>query len=146
MSQPQPSDRPPVAARAALRRMTDVEEHFAPQRTSTESLPDPEPLLTALTRGVLEVLAGVREVDQLARWMTEDAYRVLVVRANLATRARSARGLRPKRPTPDRPQASGGAAPGMSRAVACNLWRPGAFGATARVHADGSSEVTETIV
>jgi hypothetical protein len=47
---------------------------------------------------VLEVLAGVREVDQLARWLTEDPYRKLSTRANLATRARSARGVPARRP------------------------------------------------
>jgi hypothetical protein len=75
-----------------------LHEYFTHQRTSSEALPDPEPLLTNLTRGVLEVLAGVREVDQLARWLTEDAYRKLVGRANLATRARSARGVPASRP------------------------------------------------
>ena len=73
-------------------------EFFTHQRTPSDALPDPEPLLTNLTRGVLEVLAGVREVDQLARWLTEDAYRKLVTRANLATRARSARGVPASRP------------------------------------------------
>ncbi|KAA9111196.1 Rv3235 family protein [Microbacterium rhizomatis] len=71
----------------------EISEFFATQRTRFDLLPDPEPFLRNLTRGVLEVLAGVREVDQLARWMTEDAYRKLVTRANLATRARSARGV-----------------------------------------------------
>ena len=73
-------------------------EFFAPQPTPTQALPDPEPLLRNLTLGVLEVLAGVREIDQLARWLTEDAFRALAVRANLATRARSARGVRATRP------------------------------------------------
>lgn len=75
-----------------------LSEYFAPQRTSAESLPDPAVFLRNLTRGVLEVLSGVREVDQLARWMTEDAYRKLLTRANLATRARSARGVPASRP------------------------------------------------
>lgn len=75
----------------------EITRFFAPQRTSTDALPDPEPLLRNLTRGVLEVLAGVREVDQLARWLTEDAYRKLLVRANLAARARSARGVAARR-------------------------------------------------
>lgn len=73
-------------------------EYFAPQPTSTIDLPDPVPLLHGLTRGSLEVLAGVREIDQLARWFTEDAYRKLVVRANLSARARSARAQAPTRP------------------------------------------------
>lgn len=74
-------------------------EYFAPQPTSTSELPDPVPLLRSLTHGVLEVLAGVREVDQLARWFSEDAFRSLVTRANLSSRARSARGVAPARPT-----------------------------------------------
>ncbi len=73
-------------------------EDFAPQPTPTAELPDPTPLLESLTRGVLEVLAGVRETDQLARWFTADAFQVLIARANLSARARSARGVAPTRP------------------------------------------------
>lgn len=76
----------------------EVAEYFAPQRTSSEDLPDPLPLVKNLTIGVLEVLAGVRDVDQLARWLGEDAYRALVTRANLSARARSARGVAAVRP------------------------------------------------
>lgn len=75
-----------------------LHEYFARQPTPTVELPDPAPLLRSLTRGVLEVLAGVREVDQLARWFSEEAYRSLVTRANLSARARSARGAAPARP------------------------------------------------
>ncbi|MFK3834285.1 Rv3235 family protein [Microbacterium sp. NPDC087868] len=76
-----------------------LHEYFARQPTPTVELPDPAPLLRSLTQGVLEVLAGVREVDQLARWFSEDAYRSLVTRSNLSARARSARGVVPARPT-----------------------------------------------
>lgn len=76
-----------------------LHEYFAPQPTPRAELPDPQPLLRSLTQGVLEVLAGIREVDQLARWFNEDAYRKLVIRANLSARARSARGVAPTRPT-----------------------------------------------
>lgn len=90
-----------MAPQHALNARSSAEERaefFAPQPTPTHALPDPEPLLRNLTLGVLEVLAGVREIDQLARWLTEDAFRALVLRANLATRARSARGVRASRP------------------------------------------------
>ncbi len=73
-------------------------DFFAPQPTSTAELPDPVPLLRNLTAGVLEALAGVRDLDQLARWLTEDAYRSLLTRVNLAARARSARGVPAARP------------------------------------------------
>jgi len=79
-------------------RAVELDEYFAPQRTSATELPTPEPLLRNLTVGVLEVLAGVREIEQLGRWLTEDAYRALLTRANLASRARSARGVPAARP------------------------------------------------
>jgi hypothetical protein len=79
-------------------RSVELDEYFAPQRTSAAELPEPDPLLRNLTLGVLEVLSGVREIEQLARWLTEEAYRVLLTRANLATRARSARGVPAARP------------------------------------------------
>ncbi|NYF15890.1 hypothetical protein HDC37_000702 [Microbacterium sp. AK009] len=88
---PARAPKPPTGAR-------ELSEYFAPQRTSTEALPDPQVFIENLTRGVLEVFAGVREVEQLARWLTEDAYRKLLTRANLAARARSARGVPAKRP------------------------------------------------
>ncbi|WP_405373241.1 MULTISPECIES: Rv3235 family protein [unclassified Microbacterium] len=94
MSLPALDDSPAARPRSSL----DVAEYFAPQRTSSRDLPDVAPLVTNLTIGVLEVLAGVREVDQLARWLGEDAYRALVTRANLSTRARSARGIVAARP------------------------------------------------
>ena len=93
---PTPSRNPRASASPADAR--ELSEFFAPQRTSSTELPDPEPFLRNITRGVLEVFAGVREVDQLARWLTEDAYRPLMTRANLAARARSARGVGAIRP------------------------------------------------
>ena len=75
-----------------------LHEYFAPQPTPSVELPEPGPLITALTQGVLEVLAGVRQVDQLARWLSEEAFHALLVRANLSARARSARQLVTSRP------------------------------------------------
>lgn len=79
-------------------RAIDITEFFAPQRTSTDALPDPVPLLRNLTVGVLEALAGVREAEQLARWLSEDAFASVITRVNLAARARSARGTVAARP------------------------------------------------
>ena len=94
---------PPASGNAQRRPRTgsalEIAEYFAPQRTPTHALPDPGTMLANLTIGVLEVLAGVREADQLARWLGEDAFRALVTRANLSARARSARGVTPVRPS-----------------------------------------------
>jgi len=89
---------PAVRPRSAADVAYELSDFFSPQRTSAAELPDPEPFLRNLTRGVLEVFSGMREVEQLARWVTEDAFRKLVVRSNLSARARSARGVPAKRP------------------------------------------------
>jgi hypothetical protein len=87
-----------VPASRPSRRWGRGHDPTEPARTTADDLPDPEPLLRNLTQGVLEVLAGVRSVDQLARWMTEDAFRSVAARAALAARARSARGVAAARP------------------------------------------------
>jgi len=68
----------------------DIDD-FGPQRTSTACLPSPEVFVRNMVRGVLEVVAGVRDAEQLARWMSEDVFRRLVARTSIAARARSAR-------------------------------------------------------
>jgi hypothetical protein len=75
------------------------DEFFGHQPTPTSSLPDPQPLLENLTRCVIEVLAGARDLEQIARWVTDDVYRHLLKRVVLSSRARSAKGLVPTRPT-----------------------------------------------
>lgn len=65
---------------------------FAPQPATRAELPDPEPILACLTLLVVEVLAGSREIDQLARWLSDDVYRHLQKRVVMAARARSLKG------------------------------------------------------
>ncbi|GAA0999459.1 Rv3235 family protein [Subtercola frigoramans] len=60
---------------------------------------NPREFIENLTRCVLEVLAGVRDLDQLARWVSDDVYRHLSKRVVLSTRARQLKGQRSIRPT-----------------------------------------------
>jgi len=75
-----------------------ADDFFGHQPSSRSSLPDPEPLLINLTRCVIEVLAGARELDQLARWVSDDVYRHLLKRVVLSARARAVKGQRAQRP------------------------------------------------
>ncbi len=77
----------------------DPDEFFGHQPASTSALPDPAPLLENLTRCVIEVLAGARDLEQVARWVTDDVYRHLLKRVVLSTRARRARGQNATRPS-----------------------------------------------
>ncbi len=76
-----------------------VDDFFDHQPTPTTALPDPRPLVENLTRCVIEILAGARELDQIARWLTDDVYRHLLKRVVLSSRARQAKGAPALRPT-----------------------------------------------
>jgi hypothetical protein len=76
-----------------------VDDFFDHQPTPTTALPDPRPLIENLTRCVIEILAGARELDQIARWLTDDVYRHLLKRVVLSSRARQAKGAKALRPT-----------------------------------------------
>lgn len=89
-----PRPRPvPVIAASPAPSPAEVREGDA-----ADPLADPTPLATNLARCVLEVLAGVRDLDQLARWLHEDVYRHLLRRSQQAARARRARSAPARRP------------------------------------------------
>jgi hypothetical protein len=74
------------------------DDFFGEQPSCSHELPNPEPLLINLTRSVIEVIAGARELSQLARWITEEVHGMLVKRVILAERARRVKGLPTVRP------------------------------------------------
>ncbi|WP_187432443.1 Rv3235 family protein [Agromyces mariniharenae] len=78
--------------------LDDDDEYFGRQPARRRDLPDPEQLLRNLTHCVIEVLAGARDLEQLARWVTDDVYRNLSKRVVLAARARRVKGQAPQRP------------------------------------------------
>jgi hypothetical protein len=87
------------ARERATRPRFDSDDFFGAQPATTSSLPDPTPLLENLTRCVIEVLAGARDLEQLARWVSDDVYRHLLKRVVLSTRARYAKGQKATRPS-----------------------------------------------
>jgi hypothetical protein len=77
----------------------NADDFFDQQPTSSSALPDPRPLIENLTRCVIEILAGARELDQIARWLSDDVYRHLLKRVVLSSRARQAKGAAALRPS-----------------------------------------------
>lgn len=69
----------------------DDDAYFTHQPTARASLPDPRPMCENLTRCVIEVLAGARDLEQLARHVTDGVYANLHKRVVIAARARRAR-------------------------------------------------------
>ena len=92
------SERPASRTPGLRTPFRDDDEFFAPQRARTSDLPDPEPLLRNLTHCAIEALAGARDLEQLARWVTDEVYQRLQKRVILAARSRRARGVTTQRP------------------------------------------------
>jgi len=82
-----------------IRPRFDSDDFFGHQPSRRDELPDPAPLLENLTRCVIEVIAGARDLEQLARWVSDDVYRHLLKRVVISTRARRAKNQSPVRPT-----------------------------------------------
>lgn len=76
-----------------------ADEHFAAQPTPSSELPDPRMLVENLSRSAVEILAGVRELEQIGRWVDETVYRHMLKRVVLANRARAVKGAVATRPS-----------------------------------------------
>jgi hypothetical protein len=88
---------PPPPARPHLTSVR-TDEYFERQSTHRSELPDPSVLVENLATGVVEVLGGVRDLEQLGRWLSEGVYRHLLKRSIIAARGRAVRGQAPARP------------------------------------------------
>lgn len=81
----------------AHRRFVDQND-IGPEPPRPVRRPEAEPLLRALAVRAVEVIAGARDIEQLARWVTDDVYAHLSVRASIAARARAVTGRVADRP------------------------------------------------
>jgi hypothetical protein len=93
-----PSPAATATVRGTVRKRFDVDDFFGRQPCSSQDLPPSGPLLENLTRCVIEILAGARELDQIARWVSDDVYRHLLKRVVLSARARRTKGQSVTRP------------------------------------------------
>ncbi|NBQ92972.1 MAG: 3-hydroxyacyl-CoA dehydrogenase [Micrococcales bacterium] len=76
----------------------ETDEYFGVQKVSEAELGDPRPVLAFLAQAVIETLAGVRDVEQSARWLSDGVYQQLKQRALAANRARAEQHIKLMRP------------------------------------------------
>lgn len=79
----------PLIATTPRQHILDEDIFFAPQATSSAELPDPQQLVETLARCTLEIIAGARDLEQIARYVTDDVYRNLLQRVHVSQRART---------------------------------------------------------
>ena len=75
-----------------IKNLVQAEDFFGPQYNKTAELPNPEASLKLLATGVVEVIAGTRQIDQLARLLSDEVYQRLSRRAIEARQLRDAAG------------------------------------------------------
>ncbi|MGB3414097.1 MAG: Rv3235 family protein [Microbacteriaceae bacterium] len=76
-----------------------VDDFFSSQASSTVELPPPEPFIKNLALCVIEILSGVRSLNQISRWVDEGVYALMAKRVVLAERARRAKNLASSHPS-----------------------------------------------
>lgn len=102
-SEPESANDQPVKAKRAPRKPRNLkkhvvsnpieaEEYFGQQRNKTADLPDPNPSLTAIATGVIDVITGSRQVDQLSRLLSDEVYQRLAQKSALARQQRALLG------------------------------------------------------
>ncbi len=72
-------------------RKSTLDDFSLARRSHTAELPNPEITIQRLAVSVLEILSGVRELEQVIRWTTTQVYNHLQKRVVLARRARVAK-------------------------------------------------------
>jgi hypothetical protein len=76
-------------ARTLAPRIAD-DDLFGRQPAGRSELPDPRPLLENLARCVIEIIAGARDLEQIARWVDDAVYTKLLKRVVVSAQARQA--------------------------------------------------------
>jgi hypothetical protein len=66
----------------------ETDGYFANATAKKSELGDPKPVLAFLAQSVIETLAGVRDVDQSARWLSDSVYQQLRQRSLASKRSR----------------------------------------------------------
>jgi len=83
--------KPPTKKRV-IKNSLDAAEFFGRQYTSSKDLPNPESSLMSLATGVIEVISGTRQIDQLARILSDGVYQAISSKAIEARNSRESRG------------------------------------------------------
>jgi hypothetical protein len=65
---------------------------------NSDELGDPRPVLAFLAQSVIETLAGIRDIEQCARWLSDGVYQQLRQKSLASSRSRAESSLKAMRP------------------------------------------------
>jgi hypothetical protein len=84
--------------RKRLSSTLDSDDYFGVEFAKSSDLGDPRPVLAFLAQSVIETLAGIRDIEQCARWLSDGVYQQLRQKSLASTRSRAESNIRQLRP------------------------------------------------
>jgi hypothetical protein len=76
----------------------ESDDYFGNEFTNQDALGDPKPILAFLAQSIIETLAGIRDIEQCARWLSDGVYQQLRQKSLASTRSRAESNVRALRP------------------------------------------------
>jgi hypothetical protein len=86
------------SARKRVSTPLDSDDYFGIEFAKSSDLGDPRPVLAFLAQSVIETLAGIRDIEQCARWLSDGVYQQLRQKSLASTRSRAESNVRQLRP------------------------------------------------
>lgn len=87
-----------AVAKRRLSTPEETDDYFGAQFQNSSELGDPKPILSFLALSVIETLAGIRDIEQCARWLTDGVYQQLRQKSLASTRSRAESTIKALRP------------------------------------------------
>ena len=76
----------------------DSDDYFGIEFVNSDELGDPRPILAFLAQSVIETLAGIRDIEQCARWLSDGVYQQLRQKSLASSRSRAESSVKALRP------------------------------------------------
>ncbi len=76
----------------------DSDDYFGIEFGNSDELGDPRPILAFLAQSVIETLAGIRDIEQCARWLSDGVYQQLRQKSLASSRSRAESSVKAMRP------------------------------------------------
>ena len=76
----------------------ESDDYFGLEFSDSADLGDPRPILAFLAQSVIETIAGIRDIEQCARWLSDGVYQQLRQKSVASTRSRAESQVRQLRP------------------------------------------------
>ena len=87
-----------TAARRKVSTPLESDDYFGIEFAKSADLGDPKPILAFLAQSIIETLAGIRDIEQCARWLSDGVYQQIRQKSLASNRSRAESSVKAMRP------------------------------------------------